>query len=345
MNRTLGEAERPLAMSDPRPTWQLVLVACETLSTRAPTFRRAEIIEFVQRLDGSRGAGSIGPIIQGMTANAAQTAPRSPCGQPLVRVDHGRYRYAPTTPAVPHGGARRDPRSTEVRRRPRLLSASEAEKRAERLARGFDTFVEHYDRTVPFRRAGQYEHHRETIDLRRTYRLPSEALTDNRFVSSLYSTLRAWGIGKRASHLVPTEQFADALMRCTPQLDALAELSLETPSIDLHATASAVDDLVASIGVVTNRALVVASTKALHHLLPDLVPPMDRAWTGAFFGWSTSDPTDFRREVVTEAFVTLGTVAQRVKPSRLVGAGWRTSVGKLLDNALIGYCKVEGIGG
>jgi hypothetical protein len=34
----------------------------------------------------------------------------------------------------------------------------------------------------------------------------------------------------------------------------------------------------------------VPGTKALHHLLPDLVPPMDRAWTGAFFHWSTTAP-------------------------------------------------------
>jgi hypothetical protein len=34
----------------------------------------------------------------------------------------------------------------------------------------------------------------------------------------------------------------------------------------------------------------VAATKTLHHLLPELIPPMDRRWTGAFFMWSTADP-------------------------------------------------------
>jgi hypothetical protein len=28
-------------------------------------------------------------------------------------------------------------------------------------------------------------------------------------------------------------------------------------------------------------------------------------------------------------------------PDRLVGAGWRTSAAKILDNAVVAYCRVE----
>jgi hypothetical protein len=41
--------------------------------------------------------------------------------------------------------------------------------------------------------------------------------------------------------------------------------------------------VIESLGVVENKAKLVAGTKALHHLLPDLVMPMDRAWAGKFF--------------------------------------------------------------
>ena len=52
----------------------------------------------------------------------------------------------------------------------------------------------------------------------------------------------------------------------------------------------AVYRLIAALEVVTNKARIVAGIKTLHHLLPDLVPPMDRQWTGLFFGWSQVAP-------------------------------------------------------
>jgi hypothetical protein len=63
------------------------------------------------------------------------------------------------------------------------------------------------------------------------------------------------------------------------QLESLTIDGTALPS-DL---AGALAQLIGSLGVVTNKAKLVAGTKTLHHLLPDLVPPMDRAWTGLFF--------------------------------------------------------------
>jgi len=49
--------------------------------------------------------------------------------------------------------------------------------------------------------------------------------------------------------------------------------------------------------------------------------------------------------ILAEAFAAFAEVARATQPSRLIGSGWRTSATKVLDNALIGYCKVHGIGG
>jgi len=69
-------------------------------------------------------------------------------------------------------------------------------------------------------------------------------------------------------------------------------------------TLTAIDSLVSGLAVVDNKARIVAGTKTLHHLLPDLVPPMDRAWTGAFFGWSPIDPQKNQTLILGEAFGT-----------------------------------------
>jgi hypothetical protein len=101
--------------------------------------------------------------------------------------------------------------------------------------------------------------------------------------------------------------------------------------------------LIEQLGVVTNVALIVAGSKTLHHLLPDLVPPMDRAWTGAFFLWSAAGPQSAQRVTFTRTFTGFAEIARATEPSRYIGQGWRTSRTKVLDNAIIGYCKIHGI--
>jgi hypothetical protein len=95
---------------------------------------------------------------------------------------------------------------------------------------------------------------------------------------------------------------------------------------------------------VENRSLIVPGTKTLHHLLPDLVPPMDRAWTGAFFLWSAAAPQYGQAALFRRTLTAFAHIAQATQPAAYVGDGWRTSTTKILDNAVIGYCKVNGIG-
>jgi hypothetical protein len=152
----------------------------------------------------------------------------------------------------------------------------------------FDEYVATYDRLVPFTRSGQYELHRETIDRRRQFGTVTAAVHDARFTDLLYRTLQAWGIGRRASRLAPLPAFRESLVLHARAIAALEFLSLE--SLDSAAVVPVLDRLITELAVVDNWARIVAGTKTLHHLLPDLVVPMDRAWTGAFFGWSTTDP-------------------------------------------------------
>lgn len=83
----------------------------------------------------------------------------------------------------------------------------------------------------------------------------------------------------------------------------------------------------------------VACTKALHHLLPNLVVPMDRQFTGAFFGWNTHDWQTKEERLFKSAFVVFREIAHKARPSQYVGAGWNTGLAKVLDNAIAGYCR------
>ncbi len=153
--------------------------------------------------------------------------------------------------------------------------------RTAKLIGGFESYVQAYDDHVPFT-GEQLTSHRRTTDLRRRAGSVSAAVEDPEFVTSLRKTLLAWGVGRRASRLVPEAEFAAALQAVAPHLKALEPLTINGRSLP-HDMADVLWQIIESLGVVMNKAKVVAGTKTLHHMLPELVPPMDRAWTGFFF--------------------------------------------------------------
>jgi hypothetical protein len=70
---------------------------------------------------------------------------------------------------------------------------------------------------------------------------------------------------------------------------------------------------------------------------------MDRAWTGKFFNLHNPEwQGPAQRSTFLWLFGTFREVARQTAPQGYVtGNGWRTSRSKILDNALIGYCKAQ----
>jgi hypothetical protein len=324
-------------MADPggQPTWQLLLEAAWRLAdTGVRDFGREDLISYVRSIDPTRERSSIDPIIQGMTANA-KGGPRSACGEVFRRIDRGRYVLLETEALPP----RRMSLGKQPRPVPRGASVKRAriEARLDALIHGFDGFVAAYDDAVPFVRSGQYESHRATIDRRRQYATVEDALLDDELLDLLHETLQRWGIGRRASRLVGQSEFREALRTEGGRLAAIGDRSLEALHGGADAVGEQVWDLVEGLAIVDNVARIVPGTKTLHHLLPDLVPPMDRAWTGRFFEWNPADLQINQRRTFLSAWRDLARVAAATRPSRLVGDGWKTSATKLVDNAVIAY--------
>jgi hypothetical protein len=329
------------------PTWRLVLEVVQRLNRDQGDFRLQDVVHGVQGLDYSRDRGTIQPVVQGMTTNAGK-GPPSPCGKPLMRVAHGRYRLVDESPAVHHLTQQPAASSSAAPRRPsvRLTSSSrdaELSRRIAAVVSDFGAYVAAYDHQVPFVRSGQYEWHRATINRRRTWPDVQSALNDDLLLDHLYETLQQWGIGRRASRLVPPIEFRERLRTVSREFAAFDSIRLDEAAAALGSTASRLWELIERLHVVKNASLIVPGTKTLHHLLPDLVPPMDRAWTGAFFLWSAAAPQSGQRRTFLRTFDRLAVIARSAEPSQYVGGGWRTSISKVVDNAIIGYCKIHGI--
>src|SRR6266545_4206185 len=216
------------------------------------------------------------------------------------------------------------------------------EDRLRALAGDFGRYVDAYDQQREFA-PRQLRPHRQTIALRREANGVGEAIDSDDFLASLRSTLTAWGLGVRRSRLRPQREFDEAIRSARAQIVALEDLRIDDPALPVTA-GEQVWQVIGSLGVVDNRAKLVAGTKTLHHLLPDLVVPMDREWTGRFFQLHQHQWQHLpaQRRTFLQAHRDFRDLACQVEPQQYVdGRGWRTSRTKILDNALIGFCKVE----
>ena len=153
------------------------------------------------------------------------------------------------------------------------------------LTTEFPRWLDYFVDRGPFTRPEQLICHRKAIALRRQHASAAAASKDSDFVKALHDTLRAWGVGARGSHLLPLAEFGTRLLSVSAILEPLEPLRIDTDDLDVERSIEAIWKAVESIGIVRNKAPLVAGSKTLHHLLPDLVPPMDRAYTQKFFGW------------------------------------------------------------
>ncbi len=213
--------------------------------------------------------------------------------------------------------------------------------RVEHLVAEFPSLVSEYDRNTPFVRSGQLESHRSTIAIRRAHPTSARALADHRFVTSLYETLQAWGIGVRASVLVPIDEFNSVLTSWANEFNELDGAIIGDPSLDHDWVGNRLWQLIEAVEITGNKSKLVALSKTIHHILPDLLPPIDRAYTQKFYLINTPEFQNNPERVFRLMWQGFTTIARQVDLSSYVGDGWRTSRTKVIDNAIVAFVKKE----
>jgi hypothetical protein len=198
--------------------------------------------------------------------------------------------------------------------------------------------------TKPPFNGSQFEHHRRTMELLRGFASAADAARDATFANSLADTLRSWDVGveRHSQSLAP--EFREQVRGNSLAISELEHLRIDDPSIDVERAASRIWHIIRDLDIVRYKdqpveRKVVSGTKVLHHLLPNLVCPMDNEYTANFFGWNNfgSRPEQRFRYV----FGRVAAIARAVSPQQYVGEGWNSSISKVLDNAIVGFCLSE----
>lgn len=106
--------------------------------------------------------------------------------------------------------------------------------------------------------------------------------------------------------------------------------------------ADAIWEVLASLQVSTSATRIVAGSKALHHVLPDLVPPIDRQYTFRFFTGQKSVARG-DRQAFLEWYPYFCEIARaraaEIESIVARGGFMATGPAKVIDNAIMGFMQ------
>lgn len=199
---------------------------------------------------------------------------------------------------------------------------------------------------------GPSEHfHRRTIKFYREMSGPPSAWIGSHadFVELVYAVLATWGMDSQKARLQPFELFEVSVRRLVSTASFAGFQGARLEDID-----DSWDDrlvglykhLESSCKIMRSRSVLVGGSKLLHHLLPDVFPPMDRRYTLSFLlGLPKGDPFRISRaqysipdqDTFLKGIKCLAEVARRAPTLRdcvcdLPSSG---SLPKVIDNAVM----------
>ena len=210
----------------------------------------------------------------------------------------------------------------------------------------FERHLSYYEASPPFARSAQkLRMHKRTVDLRRQLGTASAALADDGFLDSLGETLKAWGVGSHNSILAEATEFRRQLRNQAEKITALDGILIDDADAS---TGDQIWRIIRSLDIVLSRqtlkptqSKIVGGSKALHHILPELMPPIDRTYTAVFLlrteSYHFQNPSQ-ETETFRIAFESFRTIANLANPVKYVGRHpWNTSRTKVIDNAIAGF--------
>jgi hypothetical protein len=317
-------------------------------------FRRSEVVGWFRRHYPEVNEATLAAHIQAVTANAANRAQNHPylgARAPLLRrIDHGLYVRATQADQGAEGlpllaaAARDTPGGSGV---PGRLGRRDLPRaNTEALAVDFDEHVQRFEASGAFSGPSVYFHER-AIERRRLHASAASLLADHLFLEYVYAVLPSWGMhrmGGQSAKVCEFGQLAASLRAAGPVIEELWPLN-----ITRLAPASVGDvgrrawRVIAAIRASTSGTQIVAGSKTLHHVLPGLIPPIDRQYTSRFFTGQKVIPSG--EDAFLEWFGYFAEIGQRCRTQidAAVSRGGLMATGpaKVIDNAIVGFMQAK----
>ena len=161
-----------------------------------------------------------------------------------------------------------------------------AQERVNQLVQEFEACLSVFERARIFTGPSVY-FHRKTLAERARYPNIQDALQSDLLFDYLYATLASWGMhrmGNNQVKLCEMETMRNSIQSQIPDLIKLQDFQLTKIQVDqINQFAFTIWNIIKNLKIGIGKAKIVAGSKTLHHLLPELVPPVDREYTLQFF--------------------------------------------------------------
>jgi len=230
---------------------------------------------------------------------------------------------------------------------PRGPRSRRARANIDALIDGFPRFVSRFEHAKVFTGPSVYFHER-AIAVRRRYANVHDLMKDDRFFEYVYAVLPSWGMHRMGRQRAKVGEFADmvdSFRAVEPIIEQLSDLHVLHLPDDLVAdVTSQLWSVLGSLKVSTSATRIVAGSKALHHVLPDLVPPIDRQYTFQFFTGQKA-VTRGDENAFMEWFPYIAEIGRRaagdIKGALACQCFMATGPAKVIDNAIVGFMLGE----
>ena len=240
-------------------------------------------------------------------------------------------------------------------------TTAKAQARIHDLTTHLDTYVRKYEQLsyeqAPFTGPDLHFHLR-TLERLRELGSPENVIADDCYFEYLYATLTAWGLhraGKRGPKLADYDGFRRSAADLFQSLSRSPFVDRTVLSLSSQEAEQAAEELGEAIarhqGIGLTSKTLVVNSKAVHHFLPDLCPPIDRRYVLSFFFGTEGYSRDVQeqRRLFGEVFRAYHDIASYGDNPQIIrnaisraqtGTGmvtWHSSQTKVLDNAVIAY--------
>jgi hypothetical protein len=163
-----------------------------------------------------------------------------------------------------------------------------------------------------------------------------------------YATLAAWGMHRMGSGGSKMCAFGDFKASVERLNDRILRAQSLNPAMMTEEGWATLKEIFTGLKVMASRTLLVGNSKVMHHMLPNVVPPIDREYTLRYLCGNTMFANDPEKEwltmrsLISGFFIPVATDEAFVAKARQWIAAkppWDTSVMKVIDNLLIGARK------
>jgi hypothetical protein len=183
--------------------------------------------------------------------------------------------------------------------------------------------------------------HEKAVALRRSKSV-AQAARDPVLIEAIYATLASWGMhrmGPSGAKLVEFAAFKAGIVKALPLLAEIESTKLTTLSIEnVSPVSEKIWQAITLVHASASQTQVVAGSKTLHHLLPELIPPIDRTYTLTFF-YSHKTLAAPEDKTFGEIFPLFRTIAADARSNVSRTGPMYSSVTKTIDNAIVGYVR------